>query len=89
MIPRVLRGANNLQKMTRYNFCNRDISAQGLKFDRMAKEKLVEENKFARIMIAQGRYKLEYFHTFGSNDNVAENNSHLATTNGASSVVHI
>lgn len=89
MIPRILRGANNLHKMVRYNFSERDISAQGLKFDRLAKEKLIEENNFARVMISSGRYKLEYFHTFGSNDKVAESNRSLVTTNGASSVVHI
>ena len=89
MLPRVLRGVNNLHKMVRYNCSNLEISAQGLKFDRLAKEKMLTENNFSRIMIAQGRYKLEYFHTFGSNDNVAERNSHLVTTANSPSVVHI
>lgn len=89
MLQRVLRGANNLNKMVRYNFSNLETSAQAFKFDRLAKEKMITENNFSRIMIAQGKYKLEYYHTFGSNDNVAEKNSHLVTTANSSSVVYI
>ena len=87
MIPQMIRGARNLNKVVRYSFCTPQLSPEALRYDNLAKEKLYEDKFFSRVMVKSGRYKLEYFHTFGSNDKVAEKSGHLSTTRSPSSVV--
>ena len=89
MIPHMIRSANNIGKAVRYSFCSRQLTPEALKYDSLAKAKLLEDAVYERVNISAGNYKFEYFHTFGSNDLVNEQTGHLVTSRTQSSTIHV
>ena len=53
----------------------------GPDYEKVAKQRYLETSTVrAQVLIAEGKYYMEYFHTFGSNDKVSLKNGQLVTS---------